>query len=103
MTEQLVQIQDEVTRKSLNTQRSLNIRDHFPFPSVRPAQEQAFEAIDRAYAQNKKFIIIEAPTGSGKSGIAVAAGSFAKTQTAHSATFEPGAYILSPQKSLTAQ
>jgi len=88
--------------KNLNLASSSDIRDHFPFPVVRPAQEQAFQAIEQAYRENKKFIIIEAPTGSGKSGIAIAAGSHAKTQPVRPG-FEAGAYILSPQKSLTAQ
>lgn len=94
---------------NLNAVWSLNIRDHFEavrlaknWPEKRSAQEQAFVAIEQAYAQDKKFIIIEAPTGSGKSSIAIAAGSHAKTQPAHPG-FEAGAYILSPQKSLTAQ
>jgi Rad3-related DNA helicase len=88
--------------KNLNRVTSTDIRDHFPFPSIRPSQELALQAIERAYAENKKFIIIEAPTGIGKSGIAVAAASHAKTMFV-SNRFEPGAYILSPQKTLTAQ
>jgi len=100
MTE-LVQL-EVAPKKNLNGVWSLNIRDHFPFEVVRPAQEQGFQAVEEAYATNKKFIIIEAPTGSGKSGIGIAAGSFAKTQPA-SPMFESGSYILSPQKSLTAQ
>jgi Rad3-related DNA helicase len=100
MLEQLVEV--DAPKKNLNAIRSLDIRDHFPFATVRPAQEQAFRAIERAYAENKKFIIIEAPTGSGKSGIAIAAGSHAKTQPVRPGA-EAGAYILSPQKSLTAQ
>src|ERR1700739_252005 len=103
MTE-LVQLETAAVapKKNLNAVWSLNIRDHFPFDVVRPAQEQGFQAVEQAYRENKKFIIIEAPTGAGKSGIAMAAASYAKTQPA-SAQFESGAYILSPQKSLTAQ
>lgn len=88
--------------KNLNAIWSTDIRAHFPFDVVRSAQEMGFKAIEEAYATNKKFIIIEAPTGAGKSGIAMAAGSHAKTQPAP-VGFESGSYILSPQKSLTAQ
>jgi ATP-dependent DNA helicase DinG len=81
---------------------SLNIRDHFPFDEVRQAQDLALSAIERAYQNNKKFIIVEAPTGVGKSGIAIAAASHAKTIPTYG-NFQQGAYILSPQKTLTAQ
>jgi Rad3-related DNA helicase len=100
MTEQLVQI--EVPQKNLNACWSQNIRDHFPFSEIRAAQEMGAQAIEQAYRENKKFIIIEGPTGSGKSGIGMMAASYAKTQPAPAA-FESGAYVLSPQKSLTAQ
>ena len=88
--------------KNLNKIFSPNIRDHFPFAEVRHAQDLALSAIERAYTSNKKFIIIEAPTGVGKSGIALAAASHAKTVPTYGG-FQPGAYILSPQKTLTAQ
>jgi ATP-dependent DNA helicase DinG len=103
MTEQLLQIEPVAApQKNLNAIWSTDIRAHFPFAEVRPAQEMGFKAVEEAYATNKKFIIIEAPTGAGKSGIAMAAASHAKTQPAP-VGFESGAYILSPQKSLTAQ
>jgi ATP-dependent DNA helicase DinG len=81
---------------------SPNIRDHFPFDEIRHAQDLALSAVERAYTNNKKFIIIEAPTGVGKSGIAIAAASHAKTIPTYGG-FQQGAYILSPQKTLTAQ
>jgi Rad3-related DNA helicase len=100
MTE-LLQIATPTT-KSLNDNWSQNIRDHFPFDLMRDAQDKGAEAILRAYRENKKFIIIEGPPGAGKSGIGVMAASYAKTQPSPSGK-EAGAYILSPQKSLTAQ
>lgn len=45
---------------------------HFPFKSPRPGTEEAVKAIEAAIAAGKKFILVDAPTGSGKSGIAVA-------------------------------
>ena len=119
MTEQLVQLDpiptlapapNPVTPQSLNAMQSPKIRDHFEairqalnWSEMRAGQNAAFSAIERSYAENKKFVIIEAPTGEGKSGIGMAAGSFAKTQTPSSSQIERGAYILSPQKSLTKQ
>lgn len=73
------------------------IADFFPFPEARPAQEKALIAIEKAHAAGKKFVILEIPTGGGKSGIAVAAAQWAE------AVLGAGAYILSPQKTLTSQ
>jgi Rad3-related DNA helicase len=77
--------------------RESKISEFFPFPEIRPAQEEALSAIERAYANHKKFVVLEVPTGGGKSGIAVAAAQWAK------AVLGGGTYILSPQKTLTAQ
>jgi len=77
--------------------RSSQICDYFPFPAtIRKAQEKALEAITRAYQARKKFVLMELPTGTGKSGVAIAAATWASS-------WGDGAYILSPQKALTAQ
>lgn len=68
-----------------------------PFPEIRPAQEKALAAIERAYRARKKFVVLKIPTGGGKLGIAVAAAQWAEVVIAK------GAYILSPQKTLTSQ
>jgi Rad3-related DNA helicase len=88
--------------KSLAYENSRKIMDHFPFPSARPTQVQALEAVQSWLHGDKKFFILEGPTGFGKSGVGIAAGSYAKTIPAFG-EFEPGAYILSPQISLTEQ
>lgn len=76
---------------------STQIRDHFPFCSgVRRAQEKALAAIERARDHGKRFVLLELPTGTGKSAVAIAAARWAST-------WGNGAYILSPQKALTAQ
>jgi Rad3-related DNA helicase len=70
----------------------LNLRSFFPFPeSIRPVQVEALEKIEQAYRSGKRFVLIEAPTGSGKSPIAVAVARAL------------GGYILTPQKMLTQQ
>src|SRR6266403_1934800 len=73
------------------------VADFFPFPDIRPAQDEALAALDRAYAAHKKFVVLEIPTGGGKSGIAIAAAQWTKV------VLGGGTYILSPQKTLTSQ
>ena len=102
MASNLVQIEGSGV-KNLAWHNSPVLTDHFPFPSIRPAQQRALEAIEKAQREGKKFVIIEAPTGAGKSGIAMAAASWAKTLPCNDPMTQPGAYILSPQKTLTAQ
>jgi len=46
-------------------------KELFPYTEIRPQQEVAIEAIINAYNNGKKHFILEAPTGTGKSGIAV--------------------------------
>jgi ATP-dependent DNA helicase DinG len=77
--------------------KSSRIRDYFPFAdTIRPAQERALAAIERARETGKKFILLELPTGTGKSAVAMAVAEW-------SCTWGNGAYILSTQKALTAQ
>jgi ATP-dependent DNA helicase DinG len=65
--------------------------DSFPFRKMRNGQREALETIASAYDSGTRFVIIEAPPGSGKSGIAKAV------------TQAFGGYILTPQKMLTRQ
>lgn len=46
--------------------------DTYPFKEPRPGTEEALGKIKLAFDNGKRFVIIRAPTGSGKSGIAVA-------------------------------
>lgn len=88
--------------KNLIYEMSRNILDHFPFPVARPTQKQALKAVENWLLGPKKYFILEGPTGFGKSGVGIAAASFAKTIPTYG-QFMPGAYYLSPQKSLTEQ
>lgn len=45
------------------------IEKHFPFEEFREGQQEAVEAILKAFNQGKRFVILEGPTGSGKSAI----------------------------------
>lgn len=52
--------------------RKANFVDHFPFKSMRPFQKEVLEQIEAALASAKKFLILEAPVGFGKSAVAAA-------------------------------
>lgn len=43
----------------------------FPYRAYRPGQREAIDAARAAFHAGKRFVIVEAPTGAGKSGIAV--------------------------------
>jgi len=43
---------------------------YFPFKSCRPGQEQAIQFVLDSFHSGKKFVLLEGPTGSGKSAIA---------------------------------
>jgi ATP-dependent DNA helicase DinG len=91
------------TVKNLAYERSTNIHDHFPFGSERPKQTVALDRIaDWMFNSPKKFFILEGPTGFGKSGVGMGAASLAKVMPSYG-QYEPGAYVLSPQISLTGQ
>jgi ATP-dependent DNA helicase DinG len=74
-----------------------SIEECFPFSGhIRPAQQKALAAIYEARDTHKKFVLLELPTGTGKSAVAMAAARWASG-------WGSGAYILSTQKALTAQ
>jgi len=83
---------------------------YFPFPTVRAEQRQAIDfAIDAFLTQKKRFVILEAGTGVGKSGIAVAIARY--LAAAGGPTFQlddttlptKGAYVITTQKILQVQ
>lgn len=64
----------------------------FPYAHYRPGQREAIEQAQAAFERGKRFVVIEAPTGAGKSAMAVT--------LAREAT---DAYILTAQKVLQSQ
>lgn len=76
--------------------------DHFPSDSPRPQQVRALEYIERARASGYKDVVIEAPTGVGKSLVAVAAASWGRSISAPDGV-APGGYVLVHQKALQDQ
>lgn len=68
------------------------MRAPFPFKRYRKGQREALEQARAAFAAGKRFVVIEAPTGSGKSAIAVTLAREAES-----------AYLLTAQKLLQDQ
>ncbi|MEX2542303.1 MAG: ATP-dependent DNA helicase [Trueperaceae bacterium] len=64
----------------------------FPYKSYRAGQREAIDAARQAFGEGKRFVVIEAPTGSGKSAIAV---TLAREATS--------SYVLTAQKILQDQ
>ena len=67
----------------------------FPFPEMRTSQHLALEKFVEVTNKDRKYTILELPTGVGKSGIAVTLGRWAGRQG--------GAYLLTIQKMLQTQ
>jgi Rad3-related DNA helicase len=72
----------------------------FPYEHPRPIQSAALDAVARMFDLNKRFSILEAPTGAGKSALAFTAARYAGTLNDLDDKFEPGAYILTPYNNL---
>jgi Rad3-related DNA helicase len=52
------------------------IEKHFPLDEFRPGQKECIEAILTAFNEGKRFVVLEAPTGSGKSVIGMTVAKF---------------------------
>jgi Rad3-related DNA helicase len=88
--------------KNLAFERSNNLRDHFPFAEVRGNQNPTLDKLAKWVSSPQKFFLLEGPTGFGKSPVDIACASHAKTLPSYG-EFKPGAYILTPQKTLAEQ
>ncbi len=73
----------------------------FPHDVARPTQSAALEVIAQMFKENIRFNIIEAPTGTGKSALAITAARYAAM--IDDGEYEPGAYILTPYNNLADQ
>ena len=82
-----------------------SIESHFPFENIRPAQSEALQKIEESLKTNgKKFFVLDAETGVGKSAIAVAAANFLNTLPTDSTLSKSrGSYFLTTQKILQDQ
>ena len=82
----------------------MDISNYFPYPVPRKEQVQAIEAALEAFLKNdKKFFILEAGTGVGKSAIGLTIARILNSQLSHSEEFGRGSYFLTTQKVLQEQ
>ena len=68
------------------------ILEYFPLERARRSQQDVLKAIEKAFAEGYKNVLLEAPVGSGKSAIAVTVAQYFKS-----------AHVLTPRKSLQDQ
>lgn len=80
-----------------------NYEKFFPFNEIRDQQREAIEFALREFESGKRFVIIEAGTGVGKSAIGVTISRALSSQMERSDTYKPGAYFLTTQKILQDQ
>ena len=78
-------------------------RPYFPFPSPRQEQAKAIDEILDAYESGKKFYVVEAGTGVGKSAIAVTVSRYVTAHIAPAQDVQIGATVLTTQKLLQDQ
>lgn len=78
-----------------------NWKIYFPFSSIRPLQKQSIDFL-LENINNKRFLILEAPVGSGKSGIAITISKWVQNNLSSNGC-KKGAYITTTQKILQEQ
>ena len=77
---------------------------YFPYKNIRPEQTIAIDfALKTLLDDNKKFVVIEAGTGVGKSAIGLTAARYVNRALGHDDQFINGSYFLTTQKVLQEQ
>ena len=84
---------------------SFEYTGHFPFGEVREPQKKAIDFALEAYASGKRFVVLEAGTGVGKSAIGLTIARYLTANYPENQTsgFQQGAYFLTTQKILQEQ
>ena len=83
---------------------SFTYNKYFPYPAIREQQTEAIDFIlDSFINQNKKFVILEAGTGVGKSAIGLTVARYLADNGALVGGPSAGAYFLTTQKILQQQ
>ncbi|MDB4337541.1 ATP-dependent DNA helicase [bacterium] len=80
-----------------------NYQRHFPHSQIRESQKHAIEKILEAYDNGKRFVILEAGTGVGKSAIGLTVARHLNAGTAASEKYEAGSWFVTTQKILQEQ
>ena len=74
----------------------------FPYSTIRDQQKEAIEfALDAFTTQNKRFVIIEAGTGVGKSAVGLAVARYLNSNILFSDDYTSGAYFSNHSKNST--
>ena len=81
----------------------ISYESHFPFGAIRDQQREAIEFALREFESGKRFVIIEAGTGVGKSAIGVCISRALSSWLPHKEEYKRGAYFLTTQKILQEQ
>ena len=78
---------------------------HFPMTHPRPRQEEAINFILNSFAEGKRFVLAELPTGVGKSAIGVTVARYLNATLPPDTTglFSAGAWFVTTQKILQDQ
>ena len=76
---------------------------YFPYSSVRPEQKNAIDSILDSFESGKRFFILNAATGVGKSAIAVTVARYIENHFERGEEVQPGSNILTTQKLLQEQ
>ena len=85
---------------------SFKFETYFPHPSIRDTQQDAIQRILDAYVNKKKrYVVLEAGTGVGKSAIGMTVSRYLNNNvdTSHDDVYGDGAYFLTTQKILQKQ
>jgi len=89
-------------RITLKNMTIMKIEDFFPYPEIRDAQQTAIDFCIQSLS-NKRFVIIEAGTGVGKSAIGLTASRMLYNNAEQYTDFGKGAYFVTTQKILQDQ
>lgn len=82
----------------------MNYQQYFPHKTIRDSQKGAIEfALDTFMNSEKRFVVIEAGTGVGKSAIGLTIARYLDSHVSHIDGFENGSYFVTTQKILQEQ
>lgn len=79
------------------------IKTALPFKSPRPAQVRALSFIAKAWEDGFDTVVLDLPTGVGKSGVAIGASRLSAQIPRNGEKMDEGAWLLTTQKTLQAQ
>jgi Rad3-related DNA helicase len=80
-----------------------DILEYFPLPTPRPGQVQALNYVQDVTAKGFRDIVLECPTGTGKTALAATIAAWSRDNLDIDKKFQPGGYILVQQKVLQDQ